>query len=83
MNGEIINVTFPKCGTCRFAQKFDLKDYADCFGEPPTVVLLGATKDVLGRPALQLEAFVPRIHKDRAACSRYQQKMDIGTIGSA
>ena len=81
MNDKIVSVTFPKCGTCRFWQKPDAKDHAECFGDPPTVILLGATQDALGRPAMQLETFVPRVHKDRAACSRHEQRVDFSTLG--
>ncbi len=81
MNDKIVSVTFPKCGSCVYAQKFDSKDQADCFGNPPTVILLGATKDVLGRPGIQLETFVPRVHKDRPACSLHKRKDDFQTVG--
>jgi hypothetical protein len=81
MNDKIVNVTFPKCGSCRYAQKFDAKDLADCYGEPPTVMNLGATQDVLGRPGFAIEAFVPRIHRDRPACSRHVAKVDFATLG--
>lgn len=83
MSDRIINVTFPKCGTCVYAQKFDAKDAADCFGYPPTILLLGATKDVLGRPGFQLESFVPRVLKDRPACSLHKRKDDFVTQGSS
>jgi|HubBroStandDraft_6_1064221.scaffolds.fasta_scaffold564089_2 hypothetical protein len=83
MNERIITVTFAKCGTCIYAQKFDAKDAADCFGYPPTVILLGATKDVLGRPGVQLETFVPRVQKDRAGCSLHKRKDDFATQGSS
>ena len=81
MNDKIVTLTFPKCGTCVYAQKFDAQNAADCFGNPPTVILLGHTKDVLGRPALQLETFVPRIQKDRVACHIYKPKEDFATLG--
>jgi hypothetical protein len=83
MNDKIINITFPKCGTCLYAQKFDAKDSADCFGHPPSVHIIGATKDVLGRPGLQLETFVPRVHKDRCACALHKRKEDFATAGSS
>jgi CO dehydrogenase/acetyl-CoA synthase epsilon subunit len=81
MNDKIVTVTFEKCGGCRFWQKPDGKGFADCYGNPPTVLLLGVTQDALGRPAMQLETFVPRVAKDRAACSRYQPQADFSTIG--
>ena len=80
---KIVSVTFPKCGTCQYAQKLDMKGFADCYGNPPTIHLIGATKDVLGRPALQLETFVPRVHKDRPACALYKRKDDFATAGSS
>lgn len=83
MNDKIVSVTFPKCGTCRYAQKFDTKQSADCFGNPPTVILLGAAQDVLGRPAMQLETFVPRVQADRPGCALYKRKDDFPTLGSS
>lgn len=82
-NPKIVNVTFLKCGTCQYAQKFDRGDLADCFGNPPTVHILGVGKDVLGRPAVQAETFVPRVHKDRAACALHRPKHDFVTKGSS
>jgi hypothetical protein len=83
MNDKIVTISFPKCGTCRFAQTFDAKDQADCHGLPPTIINLGATQDVLGRPGFRMDAFVPRIHKDRPACSLYKRGDDFPTQGSS
>lgn len=75
---EIIAV--PTCGTCAYAQAF--KDHtADCFGNPPSIHVVGATRDVLNRPALQLEAFVPKVRDDRPACALYKRKTEFVTIG--
>lgn len=82
MANQIVAITLAKCGTCRYAQKFDAKDLADCFGHPPSIHIVGAGKDILGRPGLQLETFVPRVHKDRPACALYQRKVDFETAGS-
>jgi hypothetical protein len=81
LNTKVVNVTFPKCGTCQYAQQFDNKGSADCYGNPPTVIMIGATKDVLGRAAMQLETFVPRVHKDRAACALHKPREDFATLG--
>ena len=81
MNDKIVSITFPKCGTCLYAQKFDAKDLADCFGYPPSVHVLGMGQDVLGRPAVQCETFVPRVHKDRPGCSLHKRKADFATVG--
>lgn len=80
---EIVNVILSKCGTCQYAQKFDASKNADCYGNPPTVILLGATQDVLGRPGLRIDTFVPRVHKDRPACALYRIKVDFSTEGSS
>lgn len=81
MNERIVTVTFPKCGTCVYWQKPDAQGSADCFGHPPSVHMIGATKDVLGRPALQLETFVPRVRADRPACALHKPKEDFATLG--
>jgi hypothetical protein len=83
MNDKIVNITFAKCGTCIYAQKFDNKDMADCYGNPPSVHIVGMGKTVLGQPGLQLETFVPRVHKDRPACALHKRKADFATVGSS
>ena len=82
MNDKIVTVTFPKCGTCIYAQPAQ-SNMHDCYGNPPTVILVGAGKDVLGRPGLQLETFVPKVRGDRAACSLHKPKDDFATAGSS
>lgn len=79
----VVTVAFPKCGSCQYAQKFDTKDSADCYGHPPSIHVLGAVKDMLGRSAMQLETFVPRVHKDRPACALYKGKDDFATAGNS
>lgn len=79
---EIINITFPKCGTCIYAQEFK-QHSADCFGNPPSVHVVGAGQDVLGRPSIQLETFVPRVKDDRPACALYKRKDDFLTAGNS
>ena len=83
MNDKITSITFPKCGTCVFAQKFDTKDSADCFGHPPSVHVLGVGKDPIGRPAVQCETFVPRVHRERPSCALYQRRLDFATAGNS
>lgn len=83
MNDKIEFVTFSKCGTCKYAQKFDTKGYAECFGYPPSVHIVGMGQNVLGQPGLQIETFVPRVHVDRPACSLHQRKQDFATMGAA
>jgi hypothetical protein len=79
VNPKIVNVAFLKCGSCLYAQKFDRADLADCFGNPPSVHVLGVGKDVIGRPAVRCETFVPRVHKERPACALYKRKDDFMT----
>ena len=81
MNEKILTVTFPKCATCVYWQKPDAKDSADCYGNPPSVHVIGMGKDVLGRPGVQLETFVTRVHKDRPACALHKRKQDFATVG--
>jgi hypothetical protein len=81
MNDKIVTVTFPKCGTCIYRQEPDAKGLGDCHGNPPQVILLGATQDALGRPAMQLETFVPKVKGDRPACALHKRKDDFATLG--
>lgn len=83
MNDKIINILFPKCGTCIYWQKPDAKGIADCYGQPPSVHVLGVTQDALGRPVVQCETFVPRLHQDRPACALHKRKQDFATLGSS
>lgn len=83
MNDKIVNVTFPKCGTCVYWQTPDARGMAECFGMPPTVMMIGASQDALGRPAIQMEVFSPKTQRVRNACSLYKPKQDFGTAGSS
>ena len=83
MNDRIVAITFPKCGTCLYAQAFK-SNTADCYGRPPSVHVIGMTApDALGRPGIQLETFVPRVNHDRAACALYKRKDDFITSGNS
>jgi hypothetical protein len=76
-------VTFQKCGGCVYHQKPDSNGHGDCFGNPPSVHVLGMAQDVLGRPAIKCETFVPRVHIDRPACALFKRKDDFTTLGSS
>ena len=80
---ELITVTFPKCGTCRFAQVPFKNNMADCYGRPPTPMLLGTSQDALGRPVLQMEVFSPKVKDDRPACALYEKRLDFATEGKS
>lgn len=83
MSDKIINVTFPKCGTCVYWQTPDARGLAECHGMPPTVMMIGASQDQLGRPALQFEVFSPKVQRTRSACSLYNPRDDFATAGSS
>ena len=78
---ELITVKIHKCGSCVFAQKPDNKGMMDCYGNPPSVMILGATQDALGRPNLHIEAMVPKVKEDRPACHLHVAKQDFATAG--
>lgn len=80
MNERIVAVTFPKCGTCRYAQTFK-GGLAECYGNPPTIMMLGTSQDALGRPQLHMEAMVPKVKEDRPACHVYEARQDFATAG--
>lgn len=80
---QIVAITFPKCGSCVYAQTFK-QGMAECFGHPPSVHVIGMSPpDALGRPGLQLENFVPRVKDDRPACALYKRKDDFSTMGKS
>ena len=83
MNERIIAVTFPKCGTCQYAQKPDTKGFCDCHGNPPSPLILGSGQDALGRPTFQIEAMVPKVQAIRPACHLYAAKQDFATNGNS
>ncbi len=83
MNDRIVSITFPKCGTCRFAQAPFKAGMADCYGNPPVPLVLGAGQDALGRTALRIEAMVPKVKEDRSACHVYERRLDMATAGSS
>jgi hypothetical protein len=77
---RIIPVVFSTCQTCVFWQE-PKQGAADCYGMPPSVHIIGASQDALGRPALQLETFVPKLKADRPACSLHRAKMSSYKMG--
>lgn len=81
MNDRIVSITFPKCGSCRYAQAFKNDKMADCHGMPPVPMMLGTSQDALGRPQVHMETFVPRVKEDRPGCSLYIAKQDFVTSG--
>lgn len=81
-DNRIVQITIPKCGTCRFfGAEVDKNRMAFCYGVPPTPMLLGATPDALGRPQLHLEAITPKVKDDRPACHLHVAKQDFATAG--
>ena len=80
---RITAITLPTCGTCSFAQAFKADGSADCFGVPPSVHVIGASQDALGRPVLNIETFCPRVKKDRPACSLHRPRVSFETFGKA
>ena len=80
MNDRIVSITFPKCGTCLYAQAFKA-GLADCFGEPPTPLVIGTSQDALGRPQFRIESMVAKVKDDRPACALYKRKEDFLTAG--
>lgn len=81
MNDKIVTVTFPTCGTCRYAQKPDMRGFCDCHGWPPQIIVTGAGQDALGRTGIQMDSFVPKVKTDRPGCSLHQPKQDFSTLG--
>ena len=80
MSEKMVLVTFPKCGTCEYAQNFK-QDIADCHGMPPSVHVIGVQPDALGRPQIHIETFVPKVKAERPACSLHRPKQDFATAG--
>lgn len=79
-DNRIVKITFPKCESCVYAQAFDAKDMAECYGLPPRPFMLGASQGPLG-PVINMEVFSPKITKQRPACSIYKPRQDFETAG--
>lgn len=77
---RIVSITFPKCGTCRFAQAPFKNGMADCFGMPPVPMILGVTPGPIG-PQIQMEVFSPKVREGRPACSLHTLRQDFATDG--
>lgn len=73
---DVAEVTGEKCGNCKFGQRVNVEQ-VDCFGNPPSVHVLGVGKDAIGRPTMHLETFVPRVAAQREACSLYKFRLQI------
>ena len=80
MNERIVSITFPKCGSCKFAHNLK-SNMLDCYGLPPTPHVLGASQDALGRQQFHIEAMSPKVNHDRSACTLYDRKQDFATEG--
>lgn len=65
-----------KCGNCQFTRALNEQKLVECLGHPPTVLMIGAGQDPLGRTAYQLEFFSPRVEKSRPPCSLHRFKLE-------
>jgi hypothetical protein len=60
------------CGTCEHGVYLD-REHVECYGGPPTPILVAAGKDPLGRPVMQCELIRPRIAAKARGCSLHVQ----------
>lgn len=74
------------CGGCDHALFIDAKNI-ECYGAPPTPVLIGAGKDMVGRAQLQCELLRPRLKKEARACGLWRARpartideVDLGAV---
>lgn len=72
-----------RCATCKHGVRVDLK-LLECYGLPPTPVVIGGKPDALGRMSLQVELMRPRLAITERACSLYEfqlaQAQDLSKI---
>lgn len=67
------------CDNCKFAEPLldatGIVGARECFGVPPTPVLVAARPDRFGRPEMQFELMRPRLPPGTRACSLHQVKI--------
>lgn len=64
------------CGTCRFGVMSDPADLMarECFGAPPTPILVGGQPVPGGRVQYQIELMRPKLPATTRACSLHKRK---------
>jgi hypothetical protein len=61
------------CGSCRFCARIDMKQGL-CRGAPPTPVVVGIARDMLGREGPNIISMFPNVEYKTPACGRYEAK---------
>ena len=56
-----------RCGNCEHAKRLDLQ-FIQCFGVPPTPVVIGGTQGVFGKVELNIEVMRPRLSVNEKPC---------------
>lgn len=76
-----------QCATCDHAVFIDGENI-ECYGVPPTPVLMGGGKDLAGRPTLACELLRPRLKATARACGMHKPRpaqsideIDLSSIG--
>lgn len=74
INGStILPVKLPTCGTCQFGKTVQL-GIAECWGLPPTPVVLGGKPNMAGQIEMHVELMRPRQDARTAGCALWREK---------
>lgn len=68
--------SLPLCGTCKWGVlKPETLDMVECHGAPPTPVVLGVSRDALGREGPYVQPMWPGMPTKQPGCSLHAVKL--------
>lgn len=65
------------CGNCEFGANVQI-GVVECFGVPPTPVLMGARQNLAGQQEANIQLLRPRLDATTAACALHRMKTKDG-----
>lgn len=68
---SIVSLPLKRCGNCLHAHRLDLKSI-QCWGVPPTPIVVGGRPDALGRLQMQVELMRPQLQATEKACGQWE-----------
>lgn len=76
----ILMVKLPTCGNCHFTKAVSL-GVVECWGLPPTPVVMGGKPNLAGQVELQIELLRPQMSTQSPACALHRMKAAPGMPG--
>lgn len=73
MTDTLIRPRLPTCGDCRFGKTINI-GLTECWGLPPTPVVIGVGRNLAGQGEAQIELLRPRLAATTAGCALHEPK---------